>query len=1451
MKSKIPRRSEAAPVRGQRRERGVAILTVLAVISLMTVLVISFFNMAQTQQTTAKGAVEVQRVATLRDTVLNLVIAQIREATTLEGSNADQMVVWSSQPGAIRTYSGVDTSRNILYKLYSSDQPQVTNIQPYDTESVLRAITKDLVSDWNIRIDEFVDINRPVYTVASGSRAIDPRLNLDHFTYPIVDPRRYNGMDDPLNNTEGFSYSDEVRGMTIQGVNPKNQQLAMPVRWIYVLQDGTMGYIPGGGEFTPLTGGTSTASRDNPIVGRMAWWTDDESCKVNINTASVPSVWDTPRTTSREDREILAGRQPLAGEFQRCPGHPATTDISAVLFPGKRFTPDPQIIPPGGNMRPMSEEEAQLIWTLAPYIKDNDGTNGGLNDRPGNKGAVAFDNDDYIYTSFDEMYFRAAGSDQGDKNLNNPRPTLLNSFDKSGEFLTRLEQSQFFLTHKSHSPEVTMHGFPRISMYPMNSKARNYVGTNTTPPSDVSPYDVALAVNSTIGKQAYFTQREDPNSRHGEFYNNAQGRNRQVFKYLKELSRLPIPGYPEIQPIKINNSQHDDPTGLALASKYPAPYNNQAPGTQPFKDTTYKSSDGLLLDASDRTQILWSMLDYTRSINMNAATLTTKYNDGKGQATAFCGCATDNRDVSTDHTSLMSSKGNFPNMRVPKGFGRAPGIAEVAMIVNVAASRTGTQQTGDARTANNLDDDSRALWNSQEVKGRKFLVEVGFVVNTFCPKLGWTPVFPRGGIAVSTGEEPGGQDPRSPANKTLAQLRARQELQLPFSVSTNGKVIPLGVWGAHRSSYSNNQAAINDLLPMGGMQGPRPLLNNSSNIAMCRPFVVMEPETAGDTARINLQTDSSGVKKLRIHLYDDAESNWNVTQQIELAVPADMTQSLSVPMSGQSLANPTFVRTFFQNATLPGTVMVKSWVVPHGDYRHSVGPLRVEKDVFVPHGNYRGGSHAYSFWEPNLDINKRKYATATYGPGAAMILDPERLPALPADDIMAGRGPILPPQYADTAQMTALQALTNLDPKVAESATTSTNALRRLIFQHGRLDGHGISPNRGSSDPTETGDFDQGVADAPDGPYLNATDDGDVRIGGTKGYFGNTSELTKAATKYAAPTISPNFLIRSPVDFGSIPTGIQARVPWQTLRFRPDPGMNRRDLMMTNVNDAPPRGMPFANYCGPRDHFFLDMFWMPVVEPWSISEPFSTKGTINLNQQIYPFMYIKRTTALHALLRGERMLAIHNDAAAKYKSPTNNDNTYRYFINARETVRQFEKRYEGFDAEDQPMPFNAFRSASEICEMWLVPDKNGGPYEAGPPWTLEYMYGNYNPNTGQWTSFWAEHRLTGDNSRERPYANLYPRVTTRSNVFKVHLVVQSLQKGISTNQAQFDSTKDAVTGEWRGSAMIERSIDPRDSELSRLDYVKNLRAQNISDTLTPRIDRYYIYRVTEVKQLTE
>lgn len=1481
------------------KNQGVAILTVLAIITLMTVLVISFFNMARTAKTTAKGSVEIQRVTTLKDTIINIVIAQFREASRLAPQSASrprEIITWTSQPGAIRTFSATDPSRTKLFKLYSSNQPQIDNIAAFNSAQFLDDVNKDIVADWAIRPDEFTDINRPVYTAATGDRSRATGATAQEgFSYPIADPRRFNGgtgLDDRFRNTEGFTYSSKSIGKVVQGVDPQRAELAMPVRWIYMLQDGTLGFLNETREFTPLNGaGSGDVSRENPVVARLAWWADDESCKVNVNTASVPALWDTPRTTSRED-VLLSQRQPIAGEFQRYPGHPATVDLSAVFYPGRRWTPYPDTVPPGGTMAALKIEDAVRIWDVAPFIVGHPrelrqgGSLGSLGGTQATNAstdtAIGNSTDDRIFTSLDEVYFKASGA-AGD-GMNKPRPNLsTQGTDGQGEFLATLEKSQFFLTHKSHSPELTNQGYPRISMYPMDNRATTELTkpVNSNLSAGVSGYDVTVAANTTIASRPYYFQRDitQAGSRHNEVFVNSGGRNALIFRYLKELSKLPIPGYPEAVPYVLQPalSTADEPTdsqGLSFTSKYPQSWR---PGTtQRFQNSSLGGADPM--DATERTQILWNMWDYTRSINGNSAFLDSdKYDGGFGQASAICGCRGISGSTGSSHAQALDFNEN--NFRTPRGAGKRHGAAEICMIVNVAGQKSADGVTTGAwgALAGQLDAKSAAV-AAERGSGTRYIVEVGFFVSAFSAKHGWSPQFPEGGIAISTTTR-NGEDVRS-ATSTDAGVPMPMFAQLDGSVTERVSLVR-----GPADGFLATRTLPPAVVPWGGLNGPRTFFSNGGNaIATCRPFCIRVADSGAGIV-VPLETTS---EPFRILLLDGASNASNVTQGIDVVLPVGFTNGMRVAldtatggrtlvsMAQQWAAAANNPNNTGPNRFPPPNTSLRSLVVPHGDYRLTVTPLRVDRDVFVPQittmvgaGVGVGGQNSHSLYEGTADPRNSSFAgdpPPGAGPGTpayslmGSIMDRALVPRYPnprdtsTNRVFAGLPFGMP--HPGQMRLAARSLNPNLSPgdanyRLASRSTVQdpeTGLTRQDHFSHGRRDGlpanAPVTPHRGSSDPTETGDFDNGVAAAVDGPYMNYPDEGNRRD-----YFTNLTNQPVGAIP--GQRISPNFLVRSPVDFGSIPTGLQNRVPWQTLRFRPDPLMNDPRWKMRNRNSEPPPGLPFANFCGPKDHFFLDMFWMPVVEPWSISEPFSTKGTINLNQQILPFLYIDRTTALHALLRGERMLAIPNAAAGNYKRPPNfnPDKTYRYFVNAEETVRQFNRRYkEGKDAEGFDMAFNVFRSASEICEMWLVPDKNGNEYDGAGQWNLEYTFRRNGVNSNS-NGFWDERLPTGDNSRERPYANLYPRVTVRSNVFKLHLVAQTLQKATSNNPKTFDSVIDSVTAEWRGSCMIERSINPRDPALNNVDYT-NLNAASLGNN-TPKLDRYYTYRVTEVKQLTQ
>lgn len=125
-----------------------------------------------------------------------------------------------------------------------------------------------------------------------------------------------------------------------------------------------------------------------------------------------------------------------------------------------------------------------------------------------------------------------------------------------------------------------------------------------------------------------------------------------------------------------------------------------------------------------------------------------------------------------------------------------------------------------------------------------------------------------------------------------------------------------------------------------------------------------------------------------------------------------------------------------------------------------------------------------------------------------------------------------------------------------------------------------------------------------------------------------------------------------------------------------------------------------------------------------------------------------------------------------------------------------------------------FRSATEITTLPMVPQ--GSTYS-------------------QMATFWNDKRLTGDESRERIYTTLLPRLTTKSNAFTVHVRAQVLQKVSSTAPDTWVEGKDVVKGEYRGSTLIERYLDPNNESIPNY-------AANPSDMFDQPLDRFYKWR---------
>ena len=1285
---------------------GAALLMVMSVIALVAALVIMFLSLATRDRKSAELYQSGTDANALSDMAVNLAIGQVRQATA-SPLGTHHAVHWASQPGAIRTWKS-DGTADKLFKLYSSSESTV-DLSNQTTPPAWLETEQSRLSTWTagdaVSQARFADMNQPIHLV-DGSDVI----------FPIADPRAQSS-----DHVEGFAVSaNAVDGTQItSGVSAR---LPMPVEWIYVLADGTLGTLDAKMKFISSVPGASGESSTNPVVGRIAFWTDDEACKVNLNTASEGIPWDTPRCVSKKDLEYAVS-QPVKNEVYRWPGHPATICLSSIFFPD-------QYLDPASDL-----EKLKAIYDLTPRVHYANASNQLVGILGSGAGGIQFDSS-RLYANVDDSLLKM---DRTENDL----------FLRPDVGRDRLDRARFFLTTHSRAPELTVTGHPRVSLWPLNEN-------HTKQSSRVTEYDRVMHFTTTLGGtdgKEYHVQRQKPESQVDEYsLTTPLRRNSELAGYLESLLHKNLPKY-----------------GLSLFDKYPN---------------------------TDSWLNVYRCVDFIRSTNLHDSSfLTADRRVTPYQVAKIPGI------VSGCSFSEIAGKPGVPtwvsrieNYRIP---GRDYTLSEVALVfICVAHHKNDGTKIGPTEffssSANSLQRGEKAI-------------QAALLFEGFCPDQGYVMALPHLRLNL--------------ASETLLNLQVNGKgLQHNGHSHTHGKLFE--AWGEPPFTYGNTTPKgpsrgnltrrPDNWIGWGGSGGfhiftspvaVRDKVENGKLVTTRTGYFTKEffRVKDSDPLRITASRTATGplvdALELDVTLERTWVTSWDARQRLRFRFPL----TLVTPSPEIDSAKPELwtwenrmtnrahkVLTEFYKASnpydqiiLPGDV-VRSVVVAHGDYRlpdvwgrksgrFNDPTVSNTEDYFSPHPGYHDSSRrqAHSLVPSGGDSTyyaQCDIASGSLVPGSQY--DPKIVPDLP----ISPTSPIINgnDEYAKGVPPTYLQTY-----------------------------------GRSMIDPAVTRDWNNGSGIAPDGAYTGKTDDGNQITGGAglppfegslPPYFNKRWDDIAENLKTSKESAAPNRLINSAGIFGSFPSMPTSNVPWTTWLFRPDLSEGHIGARWNRFSERKNTGDAYAarppGPLAPPDHMMLDLFWMPAIAPYGISDRFSTAGKININYQILPFTWIERKTGLHAALKSEELLAIPSGEGATYKNPAriSNPPEWRHRIDAAKTLIQLDEVFRRGDA---------FASASEICEYFLVPRNQ--------PEILGTQGSEIQTAMKQ---FWADHNLTGDNSIERPYANLYAKLAARSNVFRVHVRAQTIRKARSSDPTTFDPTKDKVIGEYRGETVFERYLPP-------------------------------------------
>lgn len=1311
---------------------GFALMTVAVCLALMTVLLAAMFSIARTEREGAAAYQFQRQAALLADLSASLVVQQLRAGTSGVDQPSGEAGFWAAQPGVVRRYA-MDGRFVAARKLYSSG-----NLVHLGSEAAL--LNDHAPSNWADQPHRWVDLNQPVVR-----QTADGTIGVHH---PVIDPRA--AVDDgPHRAVAGFSYQSSHPGGSVDGViapgqgAPDELRLPLPVEWLYVLADGTLGSLDNDGTFR----GAVVPSADNPITGRIAFWADDETSKLPVNSASAPTYFATPSIMhgggpTAQDR-WWARAPPATGEFQRFPGHPATTSLLPVLAPGVEADAD----------------NKGLLYGIVPKLA-HVGTLAGTVELDGDP--VPWHSDqaaaERLYVSTDEFLLRE------DRQPNPLDLGLTNGGWTPADSARLLQRAGFFLSAIGRAPDYTLHGTPRVAMWPVHVR-----------PEARTVFDQLIARCGSLGGRPFHFQRE----RHDHATHDiGLPRNRALVGYLEQLAQRPAPGY-----------------GAALADKYPADTARLVTSLFDYIRTT-NLYDGRL-EHETLPNLSGQNATYPRLLTHLPASPDefNTYTPGRFAGRTQVGYHNLGFGLYPGHGQVLPSQRDGHT-----GFGRVYSLGEVSALFIACADGT-ANEVNPYRDSETIDDPWRGGFAVRRTINDE-PDQTTILYSNFPPE-------PGGQRYGADQSHPGYQpvnwnlalEPDTPLDPNV--VRVQSTLLMDWFSVAGGYTILRGHFGVRVRGLSHL-----------GLEGS-PLYPQDE--VFVRPYW-----DAGDAYHNGYRgggdADVRGwlrQRKLPARGTRPADNGYNNPGAAGL--PSDLRNydlvSNYIDVEGETMeftaAGPVEIELLAPDAE-PGDPPLQTFVIRFP--ASSVLP-RPRMNPTTNHGSDNAQSNVGSFyWSLHADgfngsgFNNRwdwrgRLWELLHIPGGYGAIFRHH------GDIIAS----MMPWHGDF-RLTAGRPLVAHDP----ASPYEVDGMRWEFVPHeewpqgGQRGGHNIMarhahwwaryyhgpaqhrlfpgawgggfafkfPNSPAAAAVahRYGDFDNGPGNLPAGALINKPDEGD---------FHNRTDDTPYFSRnwmfdeYTAAYFSPNRMVSSPVMFGSLPARVIDPDPWRTLLFRPQ--------AVAAHGQPHPGAAAEQGGVDPPDHVLLDWFRMPVVEPYAISDGASSGGKVNLNHQILPFRHVRRATALHGLL-GDELIPKVNASNHGWHVPLDVDAVLAQM-------------------DDRLGAGRLFTSVGQFCEIHLPPQPqsaHGDP--AG-------FVNTSRPVADRMADFWSHYRGTADNLRERPYANLVPRMETRSNSWTVHCRVQVIRLPRGADPARVTADEVRVLGEYRGSMVVERFIDPDDPAL--------------------------------------